>query len=316
MLLPLDSGLGVYEFERGRVEPVGPVPASELTVARISDDGVHLGVIDQKGKRATAFRIGSAGLERIAPLVTLPRGVSTRVIAMSGSTLYAATGPTIRVLVAGRWEREMPLPAPCGGPGKSIDELLIDGAQLIAVDDLIFPKFFVRFPLSGPLDENRAEVLKMPVHNSYEQVRFAALGEQWVVVISRGDNRGQVREYLSLFDRRTLREHASVGRGLGEAGPWTGAAFAQGDLLFLGCGPSGIGLMRLDGVHPEERHATSPETVLSPVNDRPIPPIRVHDLGAPVTGVVAVPGESGCFALLPEGRYRWCDADEFWLRFF
>jgi hypothetical protein len=215
------------------------------------------------------------------------------------------------VLVAGRWEREVALPAPCGGPDKSIDELLIDEAQLIAVDDLVFPKFLVRFPLSEPLDGDGAEVVEMPVHNSYEQVRFAALGEQRLVVISMGDNRGQVREYLSLFDRRTLREHASVGRSLGEAGPWTGAAFAQGDLLFLGCGPSGIGLMRLDGVHPEERPATSSETVLSPVNDRPIPPIRVHDLGASVAGLVAVPGESGCFALLPEGRYRWCDADEF-----
>lgn len=308
VLLPAGGALVIHVFNGGRPEPIAPVPGDDVRCARLSDDGVHLGVLDQGGRRAAVFRVTRTGVEPLGAPAPLEPGREASVIAMKGPVLYAATpGPRARihVLGEGRWT-VVALPVECCGEGKSVDELLIDGDRLIAVDDVVLPKYFVRFAISAEGALLAPELSEIPAHTAWERIRAAALGERWVALLSGGTTRAGRTDHLALYDRATLSERANLSQALDRGGAerWTGVAFADEERLYLGCGRAGLGALNLRGLDPQALPALSPRGLAGPA-DGALPRIEVIDLGAPVVGLVTVPGSTGCFALLSDDTYRW-----------
>jgi len=93
--------------------------------------------------------------------------------------------------------------------GKPIDELLVDGDRLMAVDG-----HFITYDIAADGALGEATVVGLPGRTAYERVRFAGLGERWVAVLSGGFDRTTGSEHLALLDRATLVERACLSRVL------------------------------------------------------------------------------------------------------
>lgn len=67
---------------------------------------------------------------------------------------------------------------------KSIDDILINGTDLILVDNIVFPKYLIKFDISSPEIPKHIETLELPNNGVYEHIIKGDINNDWMVLFS------------------------------------------------------------------------------------------------------------------------------------
>jgi len=324
VVLPAADGQRLYRCEGDSLEDAGLVTADHEALVRLSDDAQHVGVVEPAGKRVGVLRIGPAEIAAPAPAADLPRGCLAKAIALKGDRVFVSTDNGRRSPEARLWSRAseerqwtpMATAPELDWDRKWFDELLVDGDRLIAVDDIVMPKFLVVYDLSRPSSPTISATVETRAHTSYEEIFAAALGSRWLAVASAGTNHGYSSSFLSLYGARDLAERFSYSRDLGQfdeappptdpgdLGPCRGLAFA-GDVLFVAGENEGVGVLDLTEVDPDDLEAVDVDAFGEAFE--PDLPLAYHDVGGFVADVRTAPNVTGCVVILgrDEGPPAW-----------
>lgn len=204
-LLPGPEGSYLCACEAEQVERLSPFPLPGGMMWCWSDDRAHVLAVDQDGKRVTTFRLEGEEFVRTMSPSTLPQGVKAHCIAMKGDhpyigerSLWLPRGPR-------EWEH-IPMPEFARGEGKRLDGLLVDGDRLVAVDDLMLPKYNLEYDISDAANPVYVGSQHIRPNISYERIYSVAGGDRWFVTLSRGINRGKQASYCTVFHLETLRQ--------------------------------------------------------------------------------------------------------------
>jgi hypothetical protein len=131
----------------------------------------------------------------------------------------------------------------------TIDDLLFDSDRLIAVDDIVYPKWLLVYDVSTPQAPGLVSVCPLPSHAVHERIASGSLGANWLALLS-FDGRLDGYPVVSLLDRRTLQEYGFFvgikGPGL-QPLPWQSVTLRD-DLLLIAAGENGIGVLELPGL--------------------------------------------------------------------
>ncbi len=160
--------------------------------------------------------------------------------------------------------------------GKRIDDLLVDGDRLIAVDNIVIPKYLLRFDVSNPRQAVHNQTKEIPFHSSYEQIHSGAIGADWVALLSTSANHGWRAVHIALLDRQNLNEQFALTATQSrvprreETPPtrdWKALAF-HGNTLLIAAGADGVGVLDMAGVRatagrPIGRHFGMTEDAMS-----------------------------------------------------
>jgi len=263
--------------------PDGPVVVGRLPFpggARphlAGDLAVGLG-LDGAALQAVELRQG-LGLAPGWPL-PLPGRLRGHCAATRGGVVYVG-GSGERLLTAdlgrpGEGWVEARLPEEAGRAGKAIDALLFDGARLLAVDDILLPKWVFVLDLTDPRRPACVDRRSLLAHYTYERVRCAALGPRHLVTLSHGGGRAGPRAFLTAYAREDLAETgvAALRSGdglLGGPGPaaglapqWHDVAFA-GETLVVAAGTRGAVALDPEELPAEAGAALPPVRTVGPV---------------------------------------------------
>src|SRR5262249_23620777 len=202
--------------------------------------------------------------QRFAP-AQMPEGYKVSALAFRGSVLYAGGSCGREVLGLFDFSEPAPAWAALPGPeqfqqhGKSIDDLLVDGDRLIAVDNIVVPKWLLLYDVSDPSRPALGGVRGLPWHTTYEHIHTGALGADWMALLSSGVNHGTQSRHIEFYDRRGLEPFGGVtvsssawGRPdeqEDESGfrEWQDLAWV-GNVLLVASGRHGVGVLDLDRV--------------------------------------------------------------------
>lgn len=102
------------------------------------------------------------------------------------------------------------LPVEACGRGKAVDALLLHGDRLVAVDDVVEPKWFFAFDVADPFAARLVDSRELPTHTTYESVRCAVLGPAGIAIVSQGYNHGTIGQFATLYDPASLVERCCV----------------------------------------------------------------------------------------------------------
>ena len=315
VVLPDADGQHLFRCRDDRLEDSGLITSDHEALVCLSDDRLHVGVVAQAGKRVRLLRVESGGIQTLGSPVDLPRGCYAKAIALKNDVLFVSTENGHRVPEERLWSRASgdgqwtPLPtAPeLQFDRKCFDELLIDGDRLIAVDDIVLPKYFVEYDISSAIGPSITATKELGAHMSYEEVYAAALGTRWLAVASEGMNYGDGWTFLSLYGARDLHERSSYVRNLGQHGEVSepikpgclgscrGLAFA-GDVLFLAGDDQGVGVLDLSEIDPDALEPLDLDVCAEA--PKPGTPIEYHDVADRVIDVRTASNLSGCIAIL------------------
>lgn len=104
-----------------------------------------------------------------------------------------------------------PLPMPPElGDRKGIDALAQDGQVLVAVDNIVFPKWMVRYIVDGDDSLRLDAVVQMSANGTYESVHSASSGASTFTVESSSVGMRGVRRHLVVYRFDTLEQLGGV----------------------------------------------------------------------------------------------------------
>lgn len=288
-VLPVRDGAWLCRCRGAEVEPLAEVPGSPEARHALAPSGSALAVLDSNGKRGGLFRVldQAPWVEVRLPFTSLPKGCRGHAVAATDTALIVGGHSRSEEALWFRSQEHPDVWRPIGLPdgiasrGKAVDGLHLDGARLLAVDDLVFPKWLVVYRMDDPVEPRSPLAIRLPEHIAYERILASALGPAWLGLLSKGISHGSQGSCLALVDRTTFQEvslwSASTSEGLFEGtsqheadpgGPpllqGVDVGFA-GDTLVVACGAQGLLAADLAGWTPAPASTLGPPLVPRPV---------------------------------------------------
>jgi hypothetical protein len=293
-------------------------------VGSIDEDSMQVVVIDDDGKRLRLFELGEDALHETKAL-PLPVGVVADSIVLSDAVVFLGCHSDESEAHLQR-EKLFSLDLRAANPDwqgapmwydgddfiprKAIDELFVDGDRLLAIDDIVFPRYSLIYAIRDRTQLELMQAVQMVDHTSYESVRAATLGQRWLAVISVGINHGTWMQFVAVLERDSLAERICYDYSIdpfegrdaqtsGSIAKSTGLAFV-GDVLALAGGEAGLGIVDLRGYEPP---AANPDEGVGPGPDVRYSPIEGL---ARVDRVLRMRGRDLCVAieLSEQGPHR------------
>lgn len=214
VFLPVEGQFWVCRADGAQVEPLAIAPGEPGATRRFSDDGSEFGVLDQGGKRLGHYQMlqQAPWFESVRPHATLPKKGIAHALLVHGGALFAGghgnTGESLWVRRDGRqpdWD-VVPLPDGIGRRGKAIDALFVHDQELVAIDNILLPKWILVYPMKHGLDAAGVRKYSLTSHTTYETVLRATEGNRVYAVLSRGVNHGIVSFHLALIGKEKFGE--------------------------------------------------------------------------------------------------------------
>ena len=203
-LLPGPDGWHLYACEAEQLKRLAPFPVTGELMWCWSDDRSHVLAVDQARKRVSTFRLEGESFKQTMSPNILPHKVKAHCIAMKGMQPYIGDVSLWLPRGTQRWE-QIAIPEFARGAGKRLDGLLIDGDRLIAVDNLMLPKYNLEYDITDAANPIYVEAHRIRPNITYEHIYAAARGTRWFVTLSTGINHGNQASYCTVFHLETLR---------------------------------------------------------------------------------------------------------------
>jgi hypothetical protein len=214
VFLPVQGQFWLCRSNGAMVEPLALAPGEPGATRRFSNDGSEFGVLDQARKRVGHYRIlqQAPWFEPVRPPATLPKkGVAHALLVHEGALFAGGHGNTGESLWARRESRQpdwdvVPLPEGMGRRGKAIDALFVHDQELVAIDNILLPKWILVYPLAPGLDVSGVRKYSLRTHTTYETVLRATEGRDFYALLSRGMNHGTTSYHLALIGKVDFEE--------------------------------------------------------------------------------------------------------------
>lgn len=215
--LPVSRRLHVCRERNGDVEPLAELPGAPDSHAVVDEASKRVAILDSMGKRAGLFQLADEApwIDRVLPFASLPKGCKGHVCMPLGEGLLV--GGSSKTGEALWWRHPeqgsegwqvVELPAQIRRPGKAIDGLHRDGDTLIAVDDIVTPKWLLLYQIGNGDVLTLQKSVMLPPHISYEWIFASSLGDSALWLVSRGVNHGVAGRYVWGVNRKTWEEVA------------------------------------------------------------------------------------------------------------
>lgn len=215
LVLPIDGALMVCRHTPAGAAVLGPVPGMTDAEAFQEPGSRRVVVMDSGKKRAGLFELldEEPWIKRVLPFAALPKDCHGDVALAVGEGLvvggHSKSGESLwcrhPAQATDRWA-PLELPKQIKRPGKSIDGLHQDGRRLIAVDDVMAPRWLILYRLEGDERLSLEKKVLLPAHFPYERIVDSHLGEKTLWLVSRGARRGEGAAFVWGVDRKTFVE--------------------------------------------------------------------------------------------------------------
>jgi hypothetical protein len=214
--LPHEGITWLCQVNSALVNPLVQAPGAADALWRFSEDGKEFGNIDQAGKRIGHYRVleDAPWIEAVKPPLTLPKmAIANDLVIYQGLMIVAGHAKSgealwIRDPLNDRQWNAIPLPLGVAKRGKSVDAVYVRDGKLVAIDNMLIPKWILVYDLEPKLNVTNVQVVPLKAHTTYENINCTAEGERFYALRSMGINHGDVSTYISLLDKETLKEQA------------------------------------------------------------------------------------------------------------
>ena len=326
-IVPLKGVNTFCTFRDGEIVPANALPLVGHDGHAIDEEFGWVAWIADDGKTIGRTHLDAVeGEGGFAPL-RMPEGYTAGCLLFHRQVLFVGGECGEEVIGSFDFARPEPKWMPLEVPkqfqkhGKRIDDLLLDGVHLIAVDNIVFPKYLLRYDISSPRAPRLIGVSDLGPHGVYEHIACGAVGNTWLALLSTSFGMGGGYAFLSLLNRHDFGEHGWLqaprnddftrrysGTDPATARTWHHIIF-HGDILLIAADKDGVGVLDLRSIPRPEHALVGDEFRYSGRLDGPhrrfveecqasLKYIRPATIGGPVVSVHSIPDSSHCLLVV------------------
>ncbi|WP_299705877.1 hypothetical protein [uncultured Pontibacter sp.] len=153
-------------------------------------------------------------------------------------------------------------------PGKAIDDIVLDGSMLLAIDNLIMPKYILYYQLRNSSKAEYAHSVQLKPNGTYESIHQGRITDKYIGLIS-GTFSGDIgrSNHIAIYDKRDMTRSFAISVNQMEKGYHTfDDVVIVGDKIIIASKEKGLGqfLIRPQYFKTEERRFGNFNETISP----------------------------------------------------
>ena len=113
-------------------------------------------------------------------------------------------------------DKFIPVEMPFKQYGKSIDDFLVDNNRVIAVDNIVYPKYLIEYDFSNPDYPHLIKSFNLPENGTYESIKKGTQNESYIALISSTFGMDGGGHYINIFHKRTYDNYIRLSQWFGE----------------------------------------------------------------------------------------------------
>ncbi|MDX9790888.1 MAG: hypothetical protein RBT61_08685 [Candidatus Kapabacteria bacterium] len=204
-----DNTVSINSFENEKINEINTFKISEKSIYT-TDQKERVIILDTVKNNISIFNINSSNQINLS----IPFEIKPKTILLNNENIFVGGEMGKEILVQYHLKNEkwyqLEIPNEVIFFGKAVDDLVINDSLLIAVDNIIMPKYILYYHLNAKDKLKFSHFKELKSNSSYESIHQARISEKYLGLLSTTMNHGTVREHITLYADLDLRKSFAI----------------------------------------------------------------------------------------------------------
>ncbi|MNK30393.1 hypothetical protein D3C87_488100 [compost metagenome] len=243
LLLKDDRTISINSFENDKINEIKTFSISEKSIYT-TDQKERVAILDTAKNEVNIFEIKSSAQIK----VTIPFEIMPKTILVNNDNLFIGGEMGKEILIqyhlkSGKWF-QLEIPKEVIFFGKAVDDLVINDTLLIAVDNIVMPKYILYYHLNSNDKLNFSHFKELKSNSSYESIHKARITGSYLGLLSTTMNHGTVREHITIYSDLNLVKSFAITVGYKKNMTFKDFILVD-DKLFIANSSRGLGILNI-----------------------------------------------------------------------
>lgn len=200
LLINDSTTISLNTYENNRIQEVTTFEVNERSIFT-TDNKHRLAVLDTTTNTILLYDLNTAKRKtlvipfKIEALCILVDDANIFIGGMKGNTMLVQYS-----IERDKWFR-LRVPRRISSFRKAIDDLVINDSHLIALDNIVMPKYILFYNLNGNKKFRYSHKMLLASNGTYETIIFGRLSENHFGTMSQTMGRGGIRHHIAIYDK-------------------------------------------------------------------------------------------------------------------
>ncbi len=238
--------ISINSFENNRIKQIKTFKISEKSIYT-TDQKERVAILDTKKNNISLINTKTESKSELK----IPFDLKPKTILLNGENLFIGGEMGKEMLVqynvqSQKWYK-LEIPIEVLFPGKAIDDLVINDSLLIAIDNIVMPKYILFYKLSSNEKLELSHFKELKSNGAYESIYQGRITDNYIGLIS-GTYSGYVgaTEHITVYDNLNLKNSFALSSNEQKKGYHTFTDFVIiGDKIAIASKEKGFGLFQI-----------------------------------------------------------------------
>jgi len=190
--------ISINSFKNNKTNEISTFEVSEKSIYT-TDQKARIVVLDTAKNSISVFSINSLFQKKIS----IPFEIKPKTILLNDDNIFVGGEKGNEILIQYHLKNEewyqLEIPNEIRTYRKSVDDLVINDSLLIAIDNIIMPKYVLYYNLNSNDKLKFSHFKKLKSNSSYEGIHKARITNNYLGLLSTSLNHGTLREHITLY---------------------------------------------------------------------------------------------------------------------
>ena len=250
LLLKNTDKISLNTYESNTIKEKNTYPISEKSIFT-TDRKERVAILDTAKNFITLYEIQTSKEIKLS----IPQGIKPKTILLNKENLFVGGEMGEEILVqyhipSEKWY-QLEIPEEVSLFGKAVDDLVINDSLLIAIDNIILPKYVLFYHLNstGKLEFSHSRPLKS--NSTYEHIYQGRITPKYLGLNSTTVNHGNIYEHITIYADLDLTKSFAISAKVSQKGNFTDFLLFE-NKLFIANREKGLGIFEIEDSYFED----------------------------------------------------------------
>jgi hypothetical protein len=238
-----EKTISINSFENDKINEIKAYSISKKSIYT-TDQKERVAILDTDKNEVSIFEIKS--LTQIK--LTIPFEIKPKTILLNNDNLFIGGEMGKEILIQYHLKSEkwfqLEIPKEVVFYGKAVDDLVVNDTLLIAVDNIIMPKYILYYYLNSNDKLKFSNFKELKSNSSYESIHKARITNSYLGLLSTTMNHGTVREHITIYSDLNLIKSFAITVGYKKNMTFKDFILVD-DKLILANSSKGLGILKI-----------------------------------------------------------------------
>jgi hypothetical protein len=282
-----EKTISINSFENDKINEIKAYSISKKSIYT-TDQNERVAILDTAKNEVSIFEIKSSTQIKL----TIPFEIKPKTILLNNDNLFIGGEMGKEILIQYHLKSEkwfqLEIPKEVVFYGKAVDDLLVNDTLLIAVDNIVMPKYILYYNLNSNDKLNFSHFKELKSNSSYESIHKARITNSYLGLLSTTLNHGTVREHITIYSDLNLVKSFAITVGFKKNMTFKDFILVD-DKLFLANSSKGLGVLKIQKSYFKESDEYENDNFNAQVNENRVNYKKIKN--GEIIGLIRIPNE-------------------------